>query len=154
MKNAALMVLRRQGNANEVLCSAIDQLKDRPFDQVFGPISAVREVIKAAIAHNDREFDEEVAASQEQLWNEGSLPIEALPWAERAVYFLHEVEHYARRDTALLLGMSDWEVDQLKKSARKRMGFPEEPFARELHGHNHPVASIGSAHSIAFAAYE
>jgi hypothetical protein len=36
-----------------------------------------------------------------------------LPWPERAVYLLREVLRYSRRDTALLLGMSDSNIDQL-----------------------------------------
>ena len=154
IEKAALMVLLRQEGSKEVVCSAMNQLKDRPFDEVFGPISAVREVIKAAIARNDQECEEQVVISQQQRRHVGPLPLEALPWAERAVYFLHEVQHYARRDTGLLLGMSDWEVDELKKSARRRMGFPEELPQSDLGGHTHPIASIRIKHSIAFAHYE
>lgn len=153
MEEAALMVLYRQEDPKEVLCSAINQLKNRPFDEVFGPISAVREVIKAAIARNDEESDETLLAPQ-RWGHPGPLPLGSLPWAERAVYFLHEVQHYARRDTALLLGISDEEVDQLKKSAKKRMGFPEELPEREFRRQTHPIGSIRIRHSIAFAAYE
>ena len=154
MDKAALMVLRRQDDPKEVLRTAINQLKDRPFDAVFGPISAVREVIKAAIAQNDQEYEEQAAVSPQPRRRLGPLPLEELPWAERAVYFLHEIQHYARRDTGLLLGMSDWEVDQLKKSAKRRMGFPEESPEREFLGQTHPIASIRIRHSLAFAAYE
>jgi len=62
----------------------------------------------------------------------------------RAVYFLQEVQHYTLRNTALLLGMSDAEVDQLKKSAKKRMGFPEDPPEPEFHCRTHPLATIRS----------
>ena len=55
-----------------------------------------------------------------------TLPLEALPWAERVTYFLREVLHYSRRDCALLLGISDANVDELNRFARKRMGIPVE----------------------------
>ena len=154
MERAALMVLRRQEDPKEVLCSAMNQLKNRPFDEVFGPISAVREVIKAAIAHNDQEFEEETDVGSQQWRDMGPLPLETLPWAERVVYYLQEVQHYARRDTGLLLGMSDWEVDELRQSAKRRMGFPEEQPQRGIRGQTHPIATVQIKHSIAFAAFE
>ena len=155
LEEAASMVLYRQEHPKEILCSAIDQLKNRPFHQVFGPVCALREVIKAAIARNEEYFEQDF--EQRPCFalhrrHSGPLPLEALPWAERAVYFLHEVQHYARRDTALLLGMSDGEVDQLKRSARRRMGYPEDPLEREFR--RLPRTSFQVRHSIAFAAYE
>lgn len=131
------MVLYRQEDPKEILRSAINQLKDRPFHEVFGPVCALREVIKAAIARNEGSMEQgfgKLAGIAVHRWHSGPLPLEALPWAERAVYFLREVQHYARRDTALLLGMSDGEVDQLKDSAKKRMGYPEDPSEREFCG--------------------
>jgi hypothetical protein len=157
LEEAAFMVLYRQEDPKEILCSAINQLKDRPFHEVFAPVCALREVIKAAIARNEGSFEqdfEHVAGIDLHRWHSGPLPLEALPWAERAVYFLHEVQHYARRDTALLLGMCDGEVDQLKKSAKKRMGYPEDPSEREFRRQLLPATSFQVRHSIAFAAYE
>jgi len=157
LEEAAFMVLCRQEDPKETLCSAFNQLKNRPFHDVFGPVCAVREVIKAAIARNEDCFEQEfehnagIALPRRQS---GPLPLEALPWAERAVYFLHEVQHYARCDTALLLGMSDGEVDQLNKSARKQMGYPENPPERKFRRQIPPAPSFRVRHSIAFAAYE
>jgi DNA-directed RNA polymerase specialized sigma24 family protein len=80
--------------------------------------------------------------------------LEALPWAERAVYYLREVLRYARRDTALLLGISDGEVSLLARAARKRMGHAEDPPKREFCRPTPTANSIRIRHSIAFAAYE
>ena len=157
LEEATFLVLYRREDPKEVLCSAINQLKNRPFHDVFGPVCALREVIKAAIARNEDTFDQESehqAAIALHRQHSGPLLLEALPWAERAVYFLHEVQHYARRDTALLLGISDGEVDQLNKSAKKRMGYPEDPPAREFQRQIPPSASFRVRHSIAFAVYE
>ena len=157
LEEAALMVLYRQEDPKEILRSAINQLKSRPFHAVFGPVCALREVIKTAIARNDDssvpDFEQQAGIALHRR-HSGPLPLEALPWAERAVYFLHEVQHYARRDTALLLGMSDREVEQLKKSAKKRMGYPEDPSEHEFRRQMLPAASFRVRHSIAFAAYE
>ena len=157
LEEAAFMVLYRQEDPKEILYSAINQLKNRPFHEVFGRVCALREVIKAAIARNEGCFEqdfEQRAGFALHRRHSGPLPLEALPWAERAVYFLHEVQHYARRDTALLLGMSDGEVDQLKKCARRRMGYPEDPSEREFRRRILPHTSLQVRHSIAFAAYE
>jgi len=157
LEEAAFIVLYRQEDPKEILFSAINQLKNRPFHEVFGPVCALREVIKAAIARNEDYFeqDSEQRAGFAPHWrHSGPLPLEALPWAERVVYFLHEVQHYARRDAALLLGMSDGEVDQLKKSARRRMGYPEDPSEPEFRQQILPPTSFQVRHSIAFAAYE
>ena len=157
LEEAAFMVLYRQEDPEEILSSAINQLKNRPFHDIFGPACALREVIKAGIARNEDSLEQEIEPQVGialHRWHSGPLPLEALPWAERAVYFLHEVQHYARRDTALLLGMSDGEVDHLKKSAKKRMGYPEDPPAREFQRQIHPSASFRVRHSIAFAVYE
>src|ERR1700757_1993792 len=76
MEEAALMVLYRQEDPKEVLCSAINQLKNRPFDEVFAPISAVREVVKAAIARNDEE-SKETALAPQRFGRLGSSPLES-----------------------------------------------------------------------------
>ena len=157
LEEAAHMLLCRQEDPKEILRSVVNQLKNQPFDDVFAPVCALREVIKAAIARNDESSGQDFELQADialQRWHSGPLPLEALPWAERAVYFLQEVQHYARRNTALLLGMSDAEVDQLKKSAEKRMGFPEDPPEPEFHWRTHPLATIRVRHSIAFAVYE
>jgi DNA-directed RNA polymerase specialized sigma24 family protein len=139
------------------LSAAIDQLKNRPCHDPFGPASALREVIKAAIARNDSFIEqdfEQQAGIAIQRWHSGPLPLEALPWAERAVYFLHEVLHYARRDTSLLLGINDGEVSLLARAAKKRMGHPEDPPKREFCRQTPRTSTIRVRHSIAFAAYE
>jgi hypothetical protein len=157
LEEAAIMVLYRQEDPREILCAAINELKLRPFHEVFGPVSAIREIIKAAIARND-DFIEHEAELQQNValppWNSGPLPLEALPWAERAVYFMREVLHYARRDAALLLGICDGEVDQLTRSAKQRMGQPEDPPERSHHRRTQSLVSVRTQHSMAFAAFE
>ena len=157
LEEATYMVLYRQQNPREILADAIDEVKNRPFHELFALACALREVIKAAMVRNDRfvkqDFEQRAAIALQQ-WHSGPLPLEALPWAERAVYFLHEVLHYARRDTALLLGMSDSEVSLLARAAKKRMGLPEDPLKSEFCRRTPVVNSIRVQHSIAFAAYE
>ena len=157
LEEAAYMVLFRPEEPKEILHFALDQLKNRPYQEVFGPASAIREVIKAAIARNqnfvDQDFEHQASVALPQ-WHSGPLPLEALPWAERAVYFLREVLQYALRDTALLLSISDREVCLLARAAKRRMGRLEDSPKHEFCQHTPVAASIRVRHSIAFAAYE
>jgi hypothetical protein len=125
LSEVAEMLLNRNVSPELILEIALGDLEGRPFPKAFGLVSATRAVVKAAIAYNHRDTDSRVdVASSESVISvySGPLPLEALPWAERAVYFLRDVLRYSRRDTALLLGMSDAEVDQLNRFAGKRMG--------------------------------
>lgn len=156
-EEAARMLLNRPTDPKEILRAAIEELKLRPFDEVFGPVSAIREVIKAAIARNEASIEEELEEQQSVVlprWSSGPLSLEALPWVERAAYLMREVLHYVRRDVALLLGLSDGEVDQLTRSAKRRMGHPEDLPEGSFHRHTKPIVSVRTQHSIAFAAYE
>jgi hypothetical protein len=125
LSEVAEVLLYRNVSPEQILEKALAELEGRPFRMAFGLVSATRAVVKAAIAYNHRDTDSPVGvASSGPVINvhSGALPLEALPWAERAVYFLRDVLRYSRRDTALLLGMSDAEVDQLNKFAGKHMG--------------------------------
>lgn len=157
-EEATYMLLRRKEDPKQILSAAIGRLKNRQFDDVFAPVCALREVVKAAIARNEDSIEPQDIEQQWgmalQRWQSGPLPLEALPWAERAVYFLREVLRYVRRDTALLLGLSDGEVDHLARSAKQRMGYPEDPEESLFNLRTRRPDSIRTRHSIAFAAYE
>jgi hypothetical protein len=125
LSEVAEVLLYRNVSPEQILKKALAELEGRPFRMDFGLACAMRAVVKAAIAYNHRDTDSRVgvASSGPVIHvHSGPLPLEALPWAERAVYFLRDVLRYSRRDTAILLGMSDAEVDQLNRFAGKRMG--------------------------------
>jgi hypothetical protein len=125
LSEVAEVLLYRNVSPEHILEKALGDLESRPFPTAFGLVSATRAVVKATIAYNHSDTDSRVGvASSGQIINvhSGPLLLEALPWAERAVYFLRDVLRYSRRDTALLLGMSDDEVDQLNRFASKRLG--------------------------------
>ena len=153
----AEMLLYRRGSPEAMLLTALAELDGRPFDKTFAKVAATRAVVKVAIAHNYTGIDSWIltassgSCDEEQL---GPLPLEALPWAERATYFLRDVLHYSRRDSALLLGVSDTNVDELNRFARKRMGIPVESphqFRKPL---TRTTQAASPAHSMAFAAFE
>jgi hypothetical protein len=146
-------LLFREISPEQILDSALTALEGSSFHEVFGPISAIRAVVKAAIASScevrNFQFHDVPANSMTDGLLRG-LPTGKLPWLEHAAYFLREVLHYSRRDTALLLGISDVNVDELNRFARRRMGVPIDSQTP----HVNSTRAVRSGHSMAFAAYE
>jgi len=150
------MLLYRRESPEQILRTALTELEGRPFDEFFGCVSALRAVVKAAIAHNYTLIDAETAFSPSVSVNDGDLVaplLEALPWPERSVYFLSALLHYSRRDTALLLGISDANVDQLISFAEKRIKSPVDAFALLQSPHSSPTRAVGAGRSKAMASY-
>lgn len=157
LTEVAEMLLYRSVSPEVVLQSALADLEGHLFDKSFGEVSATRAVVKAAIAYNYTAIDSWIVTTSSGPVNgdlSGPLPLESLPWAERAVYFLREVLRYSRRDTALLLGISDTNVDELNKFARKRMGIQVNTVHDSHTAHHSPVRPVGSLHARAFTTYE
>jgi len=157
LMEVAEMLLYRNGSPEAILLTAFAELDGRPFDKAFGKVAATRAVVKAAIAHNYTGIDSWILTASSGTFDEkqpGLLPLEALPWAERATYFLRDVLHFSRRDCALLLGISDTNVDELNRFARKRMGIPVEDSHQSRIPHTRPTQAACPEHSIAFATFE
>lgn len=157
LTEVAEILLRRSGSPEQLVQTAFAELQHYPFYDPFGKISAVRAVVKATIAHNYASVDSWILTTSSGAISDersGPQPLEAIPWAERAAYFLHEVLHYSRRDTALLLGISDAHVDELNWFAMKSMGIPVEIVHQSRTRHLNAPRAMRSAHSMAFALYE
>jgi hypothetical protein len=122
----AEMLLPSRAASGQVLEQALTSLEGSPFRETFGQICAIRAVVKAAIAYKLKSANcaSEAEAPVTPKHQFGRIPhVGILPWPERAVYFLREVLRYSRRDTALLLGMSDGNIDQLHKFAERRIRY-------------------------------
>ena len=72
-----------------------------------------------------------------------------LPWPERAVLFLRGVLRYSCQDTALLLGMSDANIDQLYKFAKKRIRYYNNASVSPLPGVSELPREAGSDRAMA-----
>jgi hypothetical protein len=122
----AEMLLPSRVAPGQVLEQALTSLEGSPLRDTFGQICAIRAVVKAAIAYKLKNANcaseaEGPVAPKHQF---PRIPhIGMLPWPERPVYFLREVLRYSRRDTALLLGMSDANIDQVHKFAERRIRY-------------------------------
>lgn len=112
-------------SAEQILEEAISALEGSPLRCEFGQNSAIRAVVKASISYHRRTADSAVKAEASddapKYRFPGIPPIGMLPWPERAVYFLREALRYSRRDTALLLGMSDANIEELYIFAKRRI---------------------------------
>jgi len=112
--------------SGQVLEQALASLEGAPLRVPFGRICAIRAVVKAAIAYKLKNANcaSEAEATATPRHQFRRIPnVGMLPWPERAVYLLREVLRYSRRDTALLLGMSDANIDQLHKFAERRIRY-------------------------------
>ena len=122
----AEMLLPSRVAPGQVLEQALTSLEGSALHDTFGQICAIRAVVKAAIAYKLKNANCATEAEEPvpQKYQFPPIPhVDMLPWPERAVYFLRETLRYSRRDTALLLGMSDANIDQLHKFAEKRIRY-------------------------------
>jgi hypothetical protein len=123
-------------SAEQILEEAIAALEGSPLHGELGQNSAIRAVVKASISYHRKTAGSAIKAEAyddaPKYRFPGIPPIGMLPWPERAVYFLREALRYSRRDTALLLGMSDANIDQLYIFAEKRIRYAGEAAASLL----------------------
>lgn len=157
LTEVAEILVHKSGSKEQILQTAIAELEHHPFYEPFGNTSAVRAVVKAAIAYNYTNIDSWILTTSSGPidWDQsGPQALESLPWAERVAHLLREVLHYSRRDTGLLLGISDANVDELCRFARKRLCIPSESLHRSRTTHPSTTHAERSAHSMAFAAYQ
>jgi DNA-directed RNA polymerase specialized sigma24 family protein len=120
----AEMLSHSSASPEQILDEAAANLEGSSVRDPFAQVAAIRAVVKAAIAHNREaatsRIEAELPDPAQHAFSGDSL-VGMLPWRERAVYFLREVLRYSRRNTALLLGMSDADIDQIYELARRRI---------------------------------
>jgi hypothetical protein len=110
-------------STEQILVEAYLALEETPFRKVFAQRTAIRQVVKVTLAHSlpaprSRSetrpcplIDGNIEASKTRI----------LPWLERVAYVLHKVLCYSRRDSALLIGISDANLVQLVSIAERRI---------------------------------
>ena len=132
LTTVAEMLLPNRVASAQVLEQALTSLEGSPLRETFGQLCAIRAVVKAAIAYKLKNAN--CGSEAEAPVTPKQFPriryVDMLPWAERAVYFLRVVLGYSRRDTALLLGMSDANIDQLHKFAERRIRYFSNAFSQ------------------------
>jgi Sigma-70, region 4. len=121
---AAEMLLCCHLSPETIFRKALTGLESSSREVTFG--EAIRTVIETAIEYNRETANPPLQAktpSPAKLRVPGISQIATLPWPERAVYFLRGVLRYSCQETALLLNLSDVQIEQLYKFAAKRIGY-------------------------------
>ena len=113
--------------AEEILTKVDAEVKDATVPDNFRLRFMVRIMVQKAIDHM-RECND---TSGKPLSATTDLSLKAVPVQARLVYFLRDILEYSKRDTSLLIGISDVQVDKLLSLARKRIDMLEGPSSLE-----------------------
>jgi DNA-directed RNA polymerase specialized sigma24 family protein len=124
----------------DILAKVAAELKGATVPDNFRLRFMVRVMVRKTIDHL-RECDD---TSSRPLSTATDLSLKAIPARERLVYFLRDTLEYSKRDTSLLIGISDAQVDELLSLARERINMLEEPPCLEMQNANgHDRCSAG-----------
>jgi hypothetical protein len=111
-------------STEQILVEPYLALEETPFCKAFAQRTAIRQVVKATLAHNlpvPRSRAETSPCLASIDGNIEASKIRTLPRLERVAYVLHKVLCYSRRDSALLIGISDANLVQLVSIAERRI---------------------------------
>ena len=124
-----------QCNCGEDLLAKIEiEVRDTFVPDDFKLRYLVRALVRNVIRHM-RECDH-MSKDSSTLPSDSSNSVSNLPAQERMVYFLRDVLEYSKRDTSLLIGISDAQADRLLLLARKRLDMTEGPSSVEIESPN------------------
>jgi hypothetical protein len=135
LAETAKLLSHGEVSTEQILVEAYLTLEEAPFCKAFAQRTAIREVVKATLAHNLAASCSRAEARRCVPLIDGNVEastIGGLPWPERVAYLLHKVLCYSRRDSALLIGISDANLVQLVSIAERRLA----------NGKNDPAPSI------------
>lgn len=109
---------------HQILAKVESEARERSVPDDFKLRFLSRTLIRNAIQHL-RECASEREASPRSTDSQTSVP--SLPPQERLVYFMRDMLEYCTRDTSLLIGITDAQVEQLLSIARKRIDMTQGP---------------------------
>lgn len=113
----------------ELLTRVEAQVRDRFVPEEFKHGFLVRTLIRTVIEHL-RECSGRKKASHSAAESWDVFP--GIPQQERLIYFMRDILEYSTRDTSLLIGITDSQVEKLLSSARKHIDMTEGPSALEI----------------------
>jgi Sigma-70, region 4 len=118
------------GCSEDILARVEGEVRDSVVSDGFKLRYLVRTLVRNVIRHM-RESDH---TTENSRFLSSDLPnaVLALPSQERMVYFLRDILEYSKRDTSLLIGITDAQADKLLSLARKRIDMTEEPSSMEI----------------------
>ena len=114
---------------HQILAKVEAEVRERSVADEFKPRFLIRTLVRSVIQHL-RECTNQRNASHFPARGDSVVEI---PVQERLVYFMRDILEYSTRDTSLLIGMTDAQVENLLSFARKRIDMTDGPSSLEIH---------------------
>jgi DNA-directed RNA polymerase specialized sigma24 family protein len=115
---------------DEILTTVEEEVRERTVPDEFKSRFLVRALVRSVIQHL-----RQCAQPSEALCNlapEYANSVATLRAQERLVYFMRDILEYSTRDSSLLMGITDAQVEKLLALARKRIDMTEGPSSVEI----------------------
>jgi hypothetical protein len=120
--------------SDRILAKVEAEVRIRSVPDEFKLRFLVRILVQQVIEYM-RDRSQTSAAAQPST-EDARDPAGKAPDLERLVYFLRDILEYSKREAALLIGITDAQVDKLLSFARKRIDMYEGPSSLEIEDPN------------------
>jgi len=114
---------------HQTLAKSETEARERDVPDAFKLRFLTRSLVRNVIQHM-RECTETERPSG--CADDGPETMTIIPAQERLVYFMRDILEYSTRDTSLLIGIADAQVEKLLLLARKRIDMTEGPSSAEI----------------------
>jgi len=115
---------------HQILAKIESEVRDRSVPDEFKLRFLSRTLVRHVIQHL-RECSRQRETSPD-FTEDSPTSAAGIPAQERLVYFMRDILEYCTRDTSLLIGMTDAQVEKLLSFARKRIDMTEGPSSLEI----------------------
>lgn len=108
---------------HQIVAKVEAEVRQRSVPDEFKLRFLIRTLVRTVIQHV-RECSDPKNAFRSPVH---STSLAEIPARERLVYFMRDILEYSTRDTALLIGMTDAQVEEILSFVRKRIDMTEGP---------------------------
>jgi len=122
--------LMRCGCDDQILAKVEAEVREWSVPDEFKLGFLTRTLVRNVIEHLRecaRERETQYGPAHDSANSDANLTVQ-----ERVVYFLRDILEYSTRDTSLLIGITDAQVERLLSLARRRIDMTEGPSALEI----------------------
>jgi len=117
---------------HQILAKTESEVRDRPVPDEFKLRFLSRTLVRNVIVHLRECSRERERGNAPDSTEDFPAPAADIPAQERLVYFMRDILEYCTRDTSLMIGMTDAQVEKLLSFARKRIDITEGPSSLEI----------------------
>jgi hypothetical protein len=119
---------------NDILAKVEADVKNQSVPDEF-KLRYIERVLARHVIQHMRGHAHEAQGADAGAHDSLAFPGTAPPM-ERLVYFLRDILEYSTRDTSLLMGITDAQVEKLLSAARKRIDMYDGPLSTEIEDEN------------------